>query len=145
MKFNFVEGSKIGYYKNKLSFKPPKSRPVRVMIVTCGGGMGGSKWREVVEVEGDIKSNTLQQFTTIEGEKITLNTSYVVKISNYDLVTVFYESNNKKNFLVNSKTDWKVVNGKMEYDADYSKTTWNLEREYRNAPVIFRKGDIVKW
>lgn len=141
MRLNFVEGNRIGYINDKTFTHPPKSKQVLLVKISCGGGMGGSSWNEVVEPPEEIKPNTLQDFRTVEGEEITVNTAYVVKISHYDLVTVYYRTFSK-DFLIKSNVDWVIVDEEMESDICRESITWEVPR-YKDAPTLYTKGEVV--
>lgn len=73
----------------------PEYKKISVITMSCGGGMGGSKWREYVErIPMNNPLNGIQTFTPIEGNDIRLNPQYMVKITNLTLVTVRYETTN---------------------------------------------------
>lgn len=74
----------------------PEYKKISVITMTCGGGMGGSKWYEYVErIPPHNKLNEIQTFTTIEGKEIRLNPQYMVKIEDFTMVTVWYETTNQ--------------------------------------------------
>lgn len=56
----------------------PKVSKVIMVLMTCGGGMGGCRWKEYL-IDKDIKDG-LNQYTRIDGLKIKLNSKYVVKV-----------------------------------------------------------------
>lgn len=51
---------------------------VIVVTMTCGGGMGGSRWKEFL-IDDDIKDG-LHTYTRIDGVKIKINSKYVVRV-----------------------------------------------------------------
>ena len=57
-------------------------KKVIIVTMTCGGGMGGSRWSEFL-IADDIKDG-LQTYTRIDGVKIKINSKYVVRVV-YDM------------------------------------------------------------
>lgn len=72
----------------------PLYEKITVLTMTCGGGMGGSKWKEYVLRVKNIPSNTTQEYTTLDGKKIKLNSAYLVKAEDFTLVKIGYETSN---------------------------------------------------
>ena len=66
----------------------PKVNEVYNITMSCGGGMGGSRWQEYV-VDSNVKEG-LNEYTTIEGKTITLNGRFIVKAERFYLVRVKY-------------------------------------------------------
>ena len=70
--------------------------------MTCGGGMGGALWHELIDTNG----RTLEQFTkdllkqeitmllTYDGRKILVNRAYIVKVEEATMVIRVYHSDN---------------------------------------------------
>ena len=56
----------------------PKVSSVIVVKMSCGGGMGGSRWNEYL-LDKDIKEG-LNTYTRIDGVKIKINSKYVVSV-----------------------------------------------------------------
>ncbi|RAP49228.1 MAG: hypothetical protein BZ138_08100 [Methanosphaera sp. rholeuAM270] len=109
-----LEGNKIGYPTSpSLWTGEPEYVEIMVFTVSCGGGMGGSKWYEYVLRE-EINPNTLQEFTTIEGDKILINTSNVVKVSYYTLVRARYKTINYIYFEVKSEYETNPIDTILE-------------------------------
>lgn len=59
-------------------------------IMSCGGGMGGSRWDEYVltDIVNPFPSNTLIKCVNYLGEEIVLNTSYLVKATKCKIVEI---------------------------------------------------------
>ena len=66
-------------------------KQVLLITMSCGGGMGGSRWDElVIDEESKIPSNTLHQFiNAIDGTEFTLNRANIVKIVPKQLLVVY--------------------------------------------------------
>ncbi len=86
------------------------------VLMTCGGGMGGSKWNEyIVDFPDKIApSNTLIDVTNYLGEKIKLNIAYIVKVSDTQIVSIATDSSNphykgKFRYFYETPIDDKVV------------------------------------
>ena len=67
------------------------TKQVLLITMSCGGGMGGSRWEElVIDEDCKITSNTLQRFiNAIDGTEYTLNTANMVKIVPKKLLVVY--------------------------------------------------------
>lgn len=72
----------------------PVYEKITVLTMTSGGGMGGSKWKEYVHRVNNIPPNTIQEYTRLDGKKIKLNSSYLVKAEDFTLVKIGYETSN---------------------------------------------------
>lgn len=84
-----------GYWAGKEEYKK-----VTIITMTCGGGLGGSKWEEIVEyVSQTVLSNHMEKgkplsVTTYDGRKILINLNYMVKAENFTIVEKKFYSNN---------------------------------------------------
>lgn len=134
MKLNYLQGNQIGHIDSQKNIwvGEPKIHPVTVIEMTCGGGMGGSSWSECVErVEDGFEPNSLQQFTNIDGKKIILNTSFIVKIQNYQMVTV-EEKDSHHNYyysidlLVEEGEEIEIIDDKKLHTIGYSDNIWRV-------------------
>ena len=63
------------------------------VTMTCGGGMGGSKWKEYIE-DQKLPSNQIIKVQDIGGKTFLINTAYVVKAELVTVVTAAYKSGN---------------------------------------------------
>ena len=82
--------------------------------MTCGGGMGGSVWDEYITDLPENIEHGLIKVTNYKGEKMTLNTSYIVKIVDSQIVVITTDSQNptyrgKKSFYYETSCDDNVV------------------------------------
>ena len=72
-----------------------------VITMTCGGGMGGSRWEEyldAVDVES-IPSNQMVTFTdAITGKKKTINTQYAVEVVEKQMLKVYQDVTAHRNY-----------------------------------------------
>lgn len=75
-------------------------RNVLLITMSCGGGIGGSCWKELVlDEDAKIPSNELRTFTdAISGKDITLNTSFVVKIEPKKMLKVYDDITAHRNY-----------------------------------------------
>ena len=71
-------------------------RRVKKVKMTCGGGMGGSCWYEYIlcDTMPENLSYGLINVVNYRGEKITLNTSYIVKIEGKQVANIITNSQN---------------------------------------------------
>lgn len=74
----------------------PQYKSYLELLVTCGGGMGGSKWYEYIEESSTDLTQCpgMIYVTTIEGKHIFINTRFVVKAQEVRVMTVNCESDN---------------------------------------------------
>lgn len=93
-----------------------KARVMKVKRVkmTCGGGMGGASWNEYVLDFPETPKHDLIKVTNYKGEKMTINTAYVVKIMDSQIVAIVTDSQNptfrgKKCFYYETPCDDNVV------------------------------------
>ena len=56
----------------------PKVEKIIVVRMSCGGGMGGSRWNEYL-LDDDIKDG-LNTYTRVDGIKVKINSAYVVRV-----------------------------------------------------------------
>lgn len=79
------------YFVGKVDIKR-----VKKIRMTCGGGMGGCSWYEYIlcDTMPDDLSYGLINVVNYKGEKITLNTSYVVKIEEKEVASIVTNSQN---------------------------------------------------
>ena len=69
---------------------------VKKVLMTCGGGMGGSSWTEyIVDFPRDINEKNIVKVTNWKGEKMHLNTRYIVKVTDGQIVGITIDSQNK--------------------------------------------------
>jgi len=93
----------------------PTYREVTRLRMTCGGGMGGAQWYEVIE---RIDLNDLMQRDYLVtrnwlGEEIGINLRYVVDAKQFTLATAKYDSQNPnfKQLLGVSEYNWLIKDG----------------------------------
>lgn len=113
--------NEIGVLRSSKQLGKPKEKKVMSILMTCGGGMGGSSWREIV-LKCDIEPNTLQEFFTPKGEKIILNTSFAVTVTNYTLLTIpvhdwLDETDSEYKILIKPDVKWVLTDKVMERDS----------------------------
>lgn len=63
----------------------PEYMLITRLEMTCGGGMGGSRWYEYVARLKQIPSNEMIKVHRYDGKDIYINTSYVVSAENFTL------------------------------------------------------------
>ena len=95
------------YKTNSPSEKPVVvgTKDIIVATMTCGGGMGGARWKEYLNaVEMDsIPSNGIAIYTdAITGQKKAINTKYVVMVEEKQMLNVYHDI-----------TAWKNYHGKV--------------------------------
>ena len=73
---------------------------VLLITMSCGGGIGGSIWKELVlDEDCKIPSNELHTFIdAITGKEKTLNTSFVVKIEPKQVLKVYDDITAHRNY-----------------------------------------------
>ena len=71
-------------------------KKVKKVKMTCGGGMGGSCWYEYIlcDTMPENLSYGLIDVENYKGEKITINTMYVVKIMEREVASIVTNSQN---------------------------------------------------
>lgn len=72
----------------------PVFTPITRILMSCGGGMGGSRWYEYVKRVPHSDMNGLKTVTDVDGKEKTINAAYVVAMEDFSLVNCFYISNN---------------------------------------------------
>ena len=79
------------YFVGKVDIKR-----VKKVKMTCGGGMGGCSWYEYIlcDTMPEDLSYGLINVVNYKGEKITLNTSYIVKIEEKEVANIVTNSQN---------------------------------------------------
>ena len=95
-----LKGNKIYLTKNPARIVNSKIETVVRIKMSCGGGMGGSKWYETIKPT-TIKPNTLIQVETIEGETKLINTNFIVEAVEKQLITIteIHQNHNAINYL----------------------------------------------
>lgn len=81
-----------------------------LVLMSCGGGMGGSSWYEFIKPT-DFNDGLIE-VEGIHGDKFFLNTDFIVKVSWCDFIMVDYYTTNP-NFGEHSKTLEFVVDEGM--------------------------------
>ena len=71
-------------------------KKVKKVKMTCGGGMGGSCWYEYISCDTmpEDLNYGLINVVNYKGEKITINTMYVVKITEREVASIVTDSQN---------------------------------------------------
>lgn len=87
---------------------------VQKVRMTCGGGMGGASWYEYVVDFPETPRHDLVKVTNYKGEKMTLNTAYVVKVEDSQIVAITTDSKNPtfygmKSFYYETPCDDNVI------------------------------------
>lgn len=69
---------------------------VKKVLMTCGGGIGGSSWNEYIVdfPENFMFGNGMLNVTNYKGEKMILSVRYIVKISDSQIVGITTDSQN---------------------------------------------------
>lgn len=93
------------------------------LSMTCGGGMGGCRWKEYIKAT-ELKPNTLVEVETLFGEKKTINTEYVVKAETKKYIVVKEDS-----------TPWVNFHNKR-YDSHISYTWYSMERNRQHELLM---------
>lgn len=84
-----------------------------VVKMSCGGGMGGSSWYEIIKPTSlEFEFNNVE---TVHGESIILNGRYIVKVEFMDYVYVEYVTSNP-NFGSGKKVLEFIVNEGVNID-----------------------------
>lgn len=65
--------------------------PALKVTMSCGGGMGGSRWDEYIWEETNIPTDTIIKVTNILDEEISINTRFVVKSERVDILVVEHD------------------------------------------------------
>ena len=104
------------YLPNTPSRFVGKARVIKVKKVkmTCGGGMGGSVWDEYVVDYPERVGQGLIEVTDYRGKQMSLNTRYIVKVTDSQIVVITTDSQNsnfygKKSFYYETPCDNNVV------------------------------------
>ena len=73
---------------------------VLLITMTCGGGIGGAQWKELVlDEDCKITSNELHTFIdAISGKEVTLNSHYIVKIEPKQVLKVYDDITAHRNY-----------------------------------------------
>lgn len=105
---HFVGGAKI--YK------------VKKVKMTCGGGMGGSVWNEyIIDFPENIGTGHID-VTNYKGEKMLLNTRYIVKVTDSQVVGITTDSQNSHYFGVKTNYYETPIDDDVVLHNDYGKT-----------------------
>ena len=115
------------------------SKNIIVVTMTCGGGLGGSKWDEyfdALELE-TMPSNKIMVFTdAISGKKKAINTNYIVKIEEKQMLKVYQDITEWKNHY--KKVCNKCYNERyLVIDRDMK---WECSDEYSSE----NQDDVIK-
>ena len=96
MEIELLNGKYIGFpCTPSVWTREPEYKKITVIIVSCGGGMGGSKWREYVYRTDELPKG-IQWYRTVDGRDIRLNSNNIVMMEDYTMVTVYYRTSNQK-------------------------------------------------
>ena len=113
----------------------PILRPITVITMTCGGGMGGSYWKEYV-LQTKLKfpmGEMLYLIDATTGKEFTVNPRYVVKAENFILVEAHYSTTN--DFL--KERDRGIVRAMLQ---DYETEVFLKD----NHGIVAYKGELEK-
>ena len=74
----------------------PKTRKITRLLMTCGGGMGGSRWYEYVEhfQFESIDPDGVVIVDRIDGKNVWVNPKYIVQAEDFVLVEADYDTTN---------------------------------------------------
>lgn len=112
----------------------PKYTPITRILLSCGGGMGGSRWYEYVK---RIPLDSIKGITVVEdihGKKKAVNERYVVEMEDFTLVKAVYHSDNP-NFQKGLWGVWLLTDDGASvslfksFDSQYKYITEPLEEE----------------
>lgn len=67
---------------------------VKKVKMTCGGGIGGCSWDEYIVDFPETPKHDLIKVADYKGNKMTLNTRYVVKVTDSQIVMITTDSQN---------------------------------------------------
>ena len=89
---------------------------IEKVTMSCGGGLGGSKWEEYGTFIDEAKPNTLAKFKNyITGEVKVLNTSYVVMIESRKVVKIESDVTQNHNFNHKKTIDYWLMARDKEF------------------------------
>ena len=107
-----------------------KEQEVYKFVMTCGGGMGGSRWDEYVITEDAIRPNSMLTCKDVAtGEEKIINSNYIVMSKKVRFVTVIWDTTAWVNY--NNKTCKKQTQA-LNYQIPTS-DTYTVERTYGSA------------
>ena len=115
-----------------------------VVTMSCGGGIGGSRWDEYFYAEDITKlpTNSLATFTdAITKKKVTINTQYAVKVVEKQMLQVHSDNTAWRNYherkcnshcleryiVLDRETKWECVD---EYGKNEDETVKTITNEY---------------
>lgn len=77
-----------------------ETKNVLLIKMSCGGGMGGAQWDELVVDDGkEIPSNALRTFVlAVDGTEKTINTAFVVNITPKKMLRVYDDITEWRNY-----------------------------------------------
>ena len=76
---------------------------INKVVMSCGGGMGGSRWNEYGKFNSIPEIGNMVQFVdAVSGETKTINPSFIVKIEEVQLVKVTTDVTPHANYAVKS-------------------------------------------
>lgn len=92
----------------------PKYKKVTRLKMSCGGGMGGSTWYEIIDrIDLDeLTKNETLIVKNYEGDTIFLNRKYIVKAIQLTLVTAILDSQNSNYPVGKHEYNWLVEDEK---------------------------------
>ena len=131
MEIKTLKGNRIYLTKTPANIIDSKIENVLRIKMSCGGGIGGSKWYETVKPT-DIIPNSLITVETIEGETKLINTNFIVEAVEKQLVIVT-EVHQNSNFkeTMGKKIDYYYlapINVKIIINNKYfDKSRWLIE------------------
>lgn len=97
--YTFKDGERVGLpYSPSCWVGEPKYREVSEILITFGGGMGGSNWKiytEPVSFEELINNDGfLEVNNVLTSEKIIINPKYIVSVQNLGLAVCGFNNKN---------------------------------------------------
>lgn len=106
-----------------------KSEKTALLVtMSCGGGIGGSRWNELIEYIDLSKIPSNKMFVVTDatnGEKFTINTKFVVKAHVKKVIEVYHDHTEHTNyhnrvckkafttrwFVLDPETDYEIIDG----------------------------------
>ena len=122
------------------------TKNVLLITMSCGGGMGGSRWEELVIDEGNkIPSNQLHTFTdALTGVEFQLNTANAVKITPKQMLRVYYDITDFKNYGGKKNCTKAYREGVLVLDRNEKWTCNPVYSTERNKHYWLSEEQIVK-
>ena len=98
---------------------------VKKVKMTCGGGVGGSSWYEYIVDFPELFGGGMLNVTNYKGEKMILNTRYIVKVSDSQVVGITTDSQNSHYSGIKTNYYETPIDDNVVLHNDYGKTEVN--------------------